>query len=303
MKDTGYAIEYCRRDKFLGKYPLARHACDPFSPSAMLAEGVWCIAHPAPDGMGAANSFLVCGRERAALIDTGYGIGDLPALCRELTDRPVTVINTHFHPDHTGGNSRFGACVMHEKDAAMPDMLRTPQPITLLKRNPDSFYTASDVADPGRGEVTAVRDGDVIDLGGCGLEVIHLPGHTPGSIALLDRSRGALFTGDSLMTAPCSTLIVSFAGASKSPDCTVEAYLEGLIRLKARIGEIKTLYPGHCAPEAPPALINDAVACCEEILKSPGIGGGSRFRPGAKMHFHASAGVTYDMNRVRADVK
>ena len=135
-KDIASLREAFRSDAFLKNRPLVFHACDPFSPAVKLDDGLWCIPHLSPDFMGFAHTYLVCGEERAALIDTGYGIGDMKALCTELTDLPVVVVNTHAHTDHTGGNSLFGSCMMHEKDAAMPDLLRVPQPIAMIRRDP-----------------------------------------------------------------------------------------------------------------------------------------------------------------------
>ena len=290
---------FCANDAFLKNHILEWHACDPFAPVITVEEGVFCLPHLSPDRTAAANVFLVCGTERALLIDTAYGIGDLKALCGELTDLPVYLVNTHFHPDHTGGNTRFGSCYMHENDAAKPELMRKPPQISAIEKNPDNFYTIADVAAPGRGRVTPIKDSHTFDLGGgYVIEVIHLPGHTSGSIALLDRKRGILFTGDAVMQSPCSTLIVSFAGTSGDGEATVEAFRDSLLRLEKHLGEIKLLCPSHCAPTASPALITDVLACCEDIISRPGIGVSSLFAPGARLHSHGKTSITYSQNHI-----
>ena len=54
------------------------------------------------------NTELIIGSEKAAVIDTGFGFGDLPAAVRKLTDKPLILFNTHCHVDHVGGNAPFG---------------------------------------------------------------------------------------------------------------------------------------------------------------------------------------------------
>ena len=290
---------FFEKDPFFGNKYLEWHACDPFAPVLKIEEGVFCLPHLSPDRIAAANVFLVCGTEGALIIDTAYGIGDLKALCRELTPLPVTLVNTHFHPDHTGGNTRFGSCYMHENDAAKPELMRKPPQISAIEKNPDNFYTLADVAAPGRGSVIPIKDGHTFDLGGGYIIVaIHLPGHTSGSIALLDRKRSILFTGDAVMQNPCSTLIVSFAGTSGDSEATVEAFRDSLMRIEKRIGEIYLLCPSHCAPVASPALINDILACCEDIMDTPGIGASSLFAPGARLHSRGKTSVTYSQNHI-----
>src|SRR6266568_3890897 len=84
---------------------------DPWYHIREFAPGIFCIAEPSH-----VNSFLVIGRDAAALIDTGLAIGDLLSCVRQITDLPIVVVNTHFHADHTGNNWRFvgGEICIHE---------------------------------------------------------------------------------------------------------------------------------------------------------------------------------------------
>lgn len=281
------------------KYRLQRYKCDPFVPVIELENGLYCLPHYSPDRIATSNCYLVCGAERAMLIDTAYGIGDLKAMCGELTDLPVFVVNTHNHHDHTGGNTRFGACYMHQLDANKPQMLRRPQAVTMFEKNPDTFYTPDDIALPGTGRITPISNGHIFDLGGgYEIEVIHLAGHTAGSIALLDKKRGVLFTGDSIMGSPCSTLIVAFAGTANDKNATVEAFHENLISLAGRASGMRYLCPGHCAIQADPSLINDARECCRMILENPEAGGTSIFRPDARMRSCSGMSITYSPSHI-----
>ena len=68
----------------------------------LLGENVYC--------------YLLVGNQKALLIDTAYGFTDIAGAVRELTSRPLTVVNTHGHFDHVTGNYRFGRACLHEKD-------------------------------------------------------------------------------------------------------------------------------------------------------------------------------------------
>src|SRR5712692_11164215 len=98
---------------------------------AQPAHNTWQLSEPIGKveprfGVATVNMFLVAGRERAALIDTGMGIGDLRAAVRAVCDLPLVVCNTHFHWDHSGSNSQFDQIAIHQSEASLlarePDM-------------------------------------------------------------------------------------------------------------------------------------------------------------------------------------
>ena len=154
-------------------------------------------------------SYLVLGEDRAALLDTGNGIGDVKALVEELTDLDTVVVNTHSHADHTGGNWAFEEVMMYDTPFSRErlkgrtheemgnflgeGMVWKPLPPGI---DPSKFYSK------GFKVTRWLRNGNKIDLGGKELEVIHTPGHTPCSISLLERSEKLLFTGDMYYPAP-----------------------------------------------------------------------------------------------------
>ena len=212
-------------------------------------DGVFTIEEPLEERV---KSYLVVGSKRAILIDTGTGVGDIRAVVAELTDRPVTVVNSHAHWDHIGGNRLFADILIHPAEA---DVLRRGLPNERLRANfaPDRLlgplpagFDPSDVAFPPTPPTGLLHDGEILDLGGRQLEVIHGPGHSPGGIVLLDRDGRTLFSTD-----------VAYPGAlyCLAPDADLGAYRETMARLAPLAREVDRAYPAHDASPMDPALL------------------------------------------------
>lgn len=122
------------------------------------------------------RSFLLIGREKAAMIDSGNGLVDFETELPKLTDLPIILINTHGDADHIARNELFDTRYICEKDIEKVKAKRPFESETYL----------------------FVKDGDTIDLGGVVLKVLECPGHTPGSILLYDEADRWLFGGDTL---------------------------------------------------------------------------------------------------------
>lgn len=146
-----------------------------------LIEGVYRI-----DDAGESTCYLVCGNEKAALIDTLNGAEDLHAIVKTLTDLPVTVINTHGHCDHIGGNMFFDRVWIHPADEAL-----AMEHLGFLKEEMEALGRTA-------APFSFLQEGQVFSLGGVTLEVIPLYGHTAGSVGLLCREKRLLFTGDGM---------------------------------------------------------------------------------------------------------
>lgn len=143
---------------------------------------------------------LIVGAHHALLFDTGYGYGDLKAVVRSVTDKPLYVLNSHGHVDHACGNEAFGGAYIHPLDMELcrehngPQMRRAELDVAEV---PAVFDLDAHLR-LGPGELKPVGEGDRFDLGGITLEVLHLPGHTAGSIGLWCPEKKLLYVGDAM---------------------------------------------------------------------------------------------------------
>ena len=199
-----------------------------------LAGGVYTIEQ------GMVRAYLILGGKRALLLDALAAPCDLMGLVRSVTDKPVIFCLTHADPDHTANAAAFPVQYLHAEEAA----LYTP---------PEGCRTV------------ALQDGDYFDLGGKDLDVIHIPGHTPGSIALVDRLRGQLYVGDSVSNAP-----VYMFGEKRN----MERYIASLRRLQsmAEINVFNILLPAHGPMPLYPERIGDLIECAEGIQSGRIVG-------------------------------
>ena len=168
--------------------------------------------------------FLLAGSERALLIDSGMTTRNARELAEAVTDLPLNLLNTHADPDHIGSNAEFDRFYMHPAESV-------------------NYYHARG----GTGTIEPVWDGDVIDLGGRPLEIIHLPGHTPGSIAVLDITRRRIITGDPIQTGR----IFMFG-----PYREMHAYRLSLKRLSRHVDRFDEIWPSHASLPVSPDLID-----------------------------------------------
>jgi glyoxylase-like metal-dependent hydrolase (beta-lactamase superfamily II) len=164
------------------------------------------------------NVWHVRGRDRDLVVDTGNGIGDLRAELQQLVGgRQAVAVATHDHFDHIGGLHAFDERWCHAADA---DGIRQPDELALLRADfrpgledeirwygyeppervvtalPHDDFDVSGWRTPTTEPTRLLTDGDIVDLGDRAFEVLHVPGHTVGSIALWDPAAGLLFTGD-----------------------------------------------------------------------------------------------------------
>jgi glyoxylase-like metal-dependent hydrolase (beta-lactamase superfamily II) len=244
--------------------------------------GAWLVAEP-----GHVNCFLVEGSERAVLIDTGLGIADIGAAARRLTDKPILVVSTHSHSDHRGGNWRFpdvaahplalgplAGLVDHDYLAGYLAVARDQVAAYQRAREADDRFfhqftaatrlrplpeEAGQWAVPGGPVPRALADGERIDLGGRELTVLRTPGHSPGSLCLLDERAGLLFAGDTLITGDFW---------AHTPDTEIEVFAATLRKLADELaGGLSVIYPAHTLRyRARPGLLTVAADAFTAII-------------------------------------
>ena len=220
-------------------------------------------------GTGADHVFcyLLEGDRYAVLIDTMYGYGNIRRYVETLTDKPIKVVNTHFHLDHIGGNFDWDTCYLHWQDIpAFNESIRNYAGVeAAYKRCMDScreecreLFCIEDFPPYRPMLVEPLEDGDIFDLGGKELEVIHVGGHSKGCIALLDRTNRALFTGD------CVNSNTLLGGRDKENKVSVQEYMENLLHLETFRDAFDITYGGHQV--LPPRVVEDGIALCGKVL-------------------------------------
>lgn len=208
-------------------------------------------------------SYLILGEERAILFDTGMGIGDIRVEVEALTELPVIVVNSHSHYDHVGDNHLFGEVWAFEHDG---EVTRIESGVSATECRgfllpgsyldlPPGFHPAAYAIQPS--PVTRkLQHLEVIDLGGRRLTVHHTPGHSPGSICLLDDGEGLLFTGDTFYP---GMLYAHFA------DSDFDAYRGSLQHLAGLLAQVTFLCPAHNEACAPKEMLVRAASGLEQI--------------------------------------
>lgn len=246
-----------------------------------------------------AKMYLAAGEERAVLIDTGFGLPGLKELVKRLTDKPVTVINTHGHGDHCGGNEQFCDCRMMEVDWEIAGQhQQKPYRRAMIQSLAEEFSLPMDDREiDGLAEVKAsetfgrLDDRELFDLGGRTLEVIAVPGHTPGSICLLDGKKEYLFSADTV----CDQGVLLFFDHS----LPVSVYLESIRRLQSRRNEYQRIWPGHHTCPLKKEYLEHYEACAEAIIADPQAGIQVESNMGSgRIYAHMGISIAYDAGKV-----
>lgn len=182
--------------------------------------------------------YIVEGSERALVIDAGTRIPDLDKIVAGITQKPVTLVATHVHPDHTGSSINL-----------FPELhLNAADEVLIPSIMPN--YT---------GKKVYLSDGQVFDLGGREIEVLFTPGHTPGSCTFFDKERHYGFSGDSFGST--NLLLMTNFSTLKATTYRVAWYME-------KWG-IEKLYPGHYSGDNVETLkrVKDELQMAEEMLE------------------------------------
>ena len=188
---------------------------------------------------GGVRFFLLEGTEKALLVDTGMNTPDAKAIAESLTTLPLSLINTHADRDHISGNSLFDTFYM--------------SPAEIENYASGIQQTTPEVV----GRILPVREGDLIDLGERPLLVIDNPGHTPGSIAILDIKNRVLIGGDAIQDGN-----IFMFGKYRN----IEQYVKSLEHIREYGDRFDVVYPSHGTFPVSPELIDDLIGGAQKII-------------------------------------
>lgn len=210
---------------------------------------------------GSVFSYIVKGTDRAAVIDTGWGIGAFRQYVEVFLDgMPYDLILTHGHFDHAGGAAEFDKVWLNSRDIFLAgDIAQEERRFAAMK----DLYPQATLEELVPTKVDGYTDlpyGTVFDLGGEKLEIVCLGGHTPGSVGILFQNARILLAGD----ACCSfTLLYPELGG-----CTVREYLENLEQTWSRYRDsFDTVLYSHPHNYGGPEVFPQMIALCREILE------------------------------------
>ncbi|MGC5311389.1 MBL fold metallo-hydrolase [Micromonospora zamorensis] len=211
------------------------------------------ISEPHVNELLSANFWWLRGTDRDLVIDAGLGVVTLREAIPGLFHRDPMVLLTHAHLDHVGGAAEFADRAAHPAEAevlaaGVPaslygaelydklgiDPAGEPVPELMLDALPSPGYDPASYRIAPMTLNRTLDDGERIDLGGRMLTVLHLPGHTPGSIALLEERTGTLYSGD---------IVYDGALIDDLPNSDVAAYRRSM-QILADL-DVSVVHPGH----------------------------------------------------------
>jgi glyoxylase-like metal-dependent hydrolase (beta-lactamase superfamily II) len=242
-----------------------------------MGEGVTWIWEPHLSAFIRCNIWHVRGRDRDLIVDTGSGLSPLRRAIADLVARPLAAVATHIHYDHVGGLHEFDERMMHLLEAPRMNPYREFHPLRksdfpesfrpylpaessgsgdlLLDARPAENWTAGDYAITSTTPTRRLTEGDVVDLGDRAFEVMHLPGHSPGSIGLWEQGSGIFFSGDAIYDGPLLDML---------PDSNIRDYITTMKRLRSL--PVAIVHGGH----EPSFGRERMVAIIDEYLESRG---------------------------------
>jgi glyoxylase-like metal-dependent hydrolase (beta-lactamase superfamily II) len=209
---------------------------------------------------------LIIGQQKAALIDTGCGIGNLRKAVEAVTNKPIVVVNTHTHLDHLGSNRQFSEIAMFdhplchrvaEKGISHEIVSREILAENLVTGPWPRDFKPNEFALPPFKVSYWLTDSDRLDLGGLDLEAIYTPGEAPDHISLLDRTHRLLFCGDILLHGPVWTHL---EGGS------LTILLESYKRLMLFFDDFDYLMPCHNQTWLDKSLLPETLDATEKVL-------------------------------------
>lgn len=209
-----------------------------------------------------ATCYLILGKEKALLIDSGWGVINLEKTIRTITDLPLIAIATHGHPDHLYGMLNFSKIYIHKDDYELATKIfkkRKVYSFFICLLNKLGFKWFNDFKKKAVPEIIEIDEKFNNEISSFNLEIVHLPGHTPGSIVLLDKTNKILFSGDT---------IVKYPWLSLKESLPLDIYLNSLIKMNEIIPNECKIYSGHSEEPLNYTIIQELINCCNSIKRN-----------------------------------
>ncbi|GAC1459865.1 MAG: MBL fold metallo-hydrolase [Chamaesiphon sp.] len=222
----------------------SKSICESWFSTQKIQDDLYLIAEPHYYWYNRANLWLIKGRTQDILVDTGLGVSSLRRYIASLIDKPLLTIASHIHFDHAGGMHEFDCRAIHGAEAEALrlgddyEALCSPEQGWVHEDHfdllPYAEFTVEEYTLHAAEPTQILHEGDVLDLGNRTLEVLHLPGHSPGCIALYDSRSQELFSGDVIYDGE----LLDELHCSHIPD-----YIATYERLQKL--SVDMVYPGH----------------------------------------------------------
>jgi glyoxylase-like metal-dependent hydrolase (beta-lactamase superfamily II) len=228
---------------------------DPWFVTERFGDSITLVTEPHVHPLLRCNVWHVRGRDRDVVVDTSLGIRPLRHLVEREVGRSVLAVATHAHSDHIGGIHEFDERAVHAAEsetmgragtvtldaAVYGEAVLGPYrdagyeiPTVFLDAVPEGGLPATEFARPAAPATRLLAEGDVVDLGDRAFEVLHLPGHSPGSIGLWEAATGVLFSGDAIYDGPL---------LDELEDSGIESYVATMRRLREL--PVSVVHAGH----------------------------------------------------------
>lgn len=196
------------------------------------------------------HCYLLLGKEKALLIDTGLGVANIREIVDKITSLPIMVVTTHVHWDHIGGHRFFEVFAVHEAESRWI-MGEFPLPLSVVKQNllngncefPKSFAIENYKVFTGTPQ-QILKDGDEIDLGNRSVKVLHTPGHSPGHCCFYEAEKGYLYSGD-LIYKGCLDMFY--------PTTNPQLFAKSIRKVNKL--DVQKILPGHHSLDVPVNMI------------------------------------------------
>lgn len=206
--------------------------------------------------------YLIVGEKKAALLDSGVGVGNIRELAESITDKSVMVILTHGHIDHIAGSGAFEEIYLNSKDEDLYKQHLTNERrqahIDMSIGEKAKCISLTDYVELKPRKCKSLNVGDIFDLGGITLEICEGAGHTLGQITVLIKEERMLLLGDAC----------NYGTILLMPEATsVEEYKESMSKLNKYVeGKYESVLLSHGTGEAPVNIINEIIKVCDDIL-------------------------------------